>query len=69
MEKAVIRVEGMSCGHCEIAVKDAVRKLAGVQKVKASRRKKQAAVEFDPALVSLGQIRAAIGETGYEVRD
>lgn len=57
----------MACGHCEIAVQDAVRRLPGIKKVKASRRKKEAVIEYDPALVSRQDIARAIGETGYTV--
>jgi copper ion binding protein len=69
MEKLIIKVEGMSCGHCEIAIQDAVRKLPGVQKVKARRRKKEAAVDYDAALVSPEAIKQAITDTGYDVVD
>lgn len=41
MEKIVISVEGMACGHCEIAIQEAVRKLPGIKKAKASKRKKR----------------------------
>lgn len=68
MEKHEISVGGMACGHCEIAVQDAVRRLPGIKKVKASKRKKIAAVEFDPALVSLADIKNAINATGYEAK-
>jgi copper chaperone len=66
MEKSIIRVEGMSCGHCEIAVQDAVRKLPGIKKVKANKRKREAAVQYDPAFVTLTQIIRAIADTGYD---
>lgn len=66
MKSDIIKVERMSCGHCEIAVQDAIRKLAGVKKAKASKRKKQALVEYDESLVSLEQIVAAINATGYD---
>lgn len=66
MDTATITVEGMSCGHCEIAVQDAVRRLPGVKKAKASKRKKQAVVEYDGAQVTLGQIVEVINATGYE---
>jgi copper chaperone CopZ len=65
MEKIVLRVEGMSCGHCEIAVQDAVRRLPGIKKAKASRRRKEAAVDYDAALVTPEQIAKAINDTGY----
>jgi copper ion binding protein len=67
MEKIKLRVEGMMCGHCEIAIQDAVRKLPGVKKVKASKRKKAVSAEFDAAQTSRDAIIAAVSATGYEV--
>ncbi len=66
MKTDTIKVEGMSCGHCEIAMQDAIRKLPGIKKAKASKRKKEAAVEYDETLVTLEQIIEAINATGYE---
>lgn len=62
-----LHIEGMACGHCEIAVQDAIRKLPGIKKAKASKRKKLATIEYDPDLVSLDQITEAIQATGYQV--
>ncbi len=67
MEKIILHVEGMSCGHCEIAIKDAVRKLPGIKKVKASKRKKEVVAEYDPAQVTDDQIKKAIDDTGYRI--
>jgi len=67
MEKTKLRVEGMTCGHCEIAVQDAVRKLPGVKNVKANKDKKEAAVEYDASLVTPDQIISVINDTGYNV--
>lgn len=67
METITLCVEGMACGQCEITVQDAVRKLPGIKKVKASRRKKEALVEYDPEQVGPEQIRQAIQGTGYRV--
>ncbi|MDR1409885.1 MAG: copper ion binding protein [Oscillospiraceae bacterium] len=67
MEKLILQVEGMTCGHCELAVQDAVRKLPGIKKVKANKHKKQTAVDYDPAQVTPEQIDKAINDTGYRV--
>lgn len=69
MEKILLPVEGMTCGHCESAIQDAVRKLPGIKKVKASKHKKEAAVEYDPSLTSPEQIKKAINDTGYQVKE
>jgi copper ion binding protein len=67
MEKITLQVDGMSCGHCEIAIQDAVRKLPGIQKVKASKRKKEVVTQYDSTLVSEEEIKGAINATGYRV--
>ncbi len=69
MEKIKLKVDGMACGHCELAVQDAVRKLPGIMKVKANRKKKEAAIEYDSAAVSTEQMIKAINDTGYSVKD
>ncbi|MDR3287825.1 MAG: heavy-metal-associated domain-containing protein [Peptococcaceae bacterium] len=69
MEKLVLQVEGMSCGHCEIAIQDAVRKLPGIKKVKASKRRKEVVADYDPSLLTPEQIRSAVGSTGYPIVD
>ena len=66
MKTYVFKVEGMACGHCEVAVQEAVRKLPGIKKVKAVKRKKEATVEYDEAEVNLDQIIAAVNATGYQ---
>ena len=67
MEKLVLKVEGMACGHCEIAVQDAVRKLDGIIKVKAHKGKKEAVVDYDTTKVTPQEIKDAITDIGYDV--
>ncbi|WP_461255581.1 heavy-metal-associated domain-containing protein [Treponema sp. R80B11-R83G3] len=67
MEKTKLKVDGMSCSHCEIAVQDAVRKLSGIKKVKADRHKKEVVVDYDASLATQEQIVSAINSTGYSV--
>jgi copper ion binding protein len=68
MAKETIKVEGMVCGHCEIAVKTAVRALPGVKKAKANHRTGNVKLDFDEASVSLDAIKEAITATGYTPR-
>ena len=67
MEKITLQVEGMSCEHCENAVQNAVRELAGIKEVKADAQKKQAVVEYDSSLTTTAEIKARIEEQGFEV--
>ncbi|HXG93033.1 MAG TPA: copper ion binding protein [Blastocatellia bacterium] len=63
---AVIRVEGMTCGGCAKSIEIALSKLKGVSSAKVSFEKKQAKVVYDPHIVTLDQIKAAINETGFK---
>jgi copper chaperone len=69
MEKTVIKVEGMSCGHCAKAIEEAVGALDGVAAVTVGLENKTAAVDYDPARCALAQIKAEIEEQGFEVAE
>lgn len=66
-ETKVLKVEGMSCSHCENAVKKAAGALPGVESVSVDLRGKSVTVVFDNEKVSLAQIEEAIEDQGYEV--
>ena len=59
-----IKVSGMTCGHCEGAVKKALAEVAGVTEVvEVDREKNLAVVEGTPDVSALLE---AIREEGYE---
>ncbi|NLY85024.1 MAG: heavy-metal-associated domain-containing protein [Tissierellia bacterium] len=64
MKKTLI-VEGMSCGHCEMAVKKAVGELDGVKSVVVDLGAKKVEVEGENLNDSL--IKEAIEDAGYDV--
>jgi len=67
MANATINVNGMSCAHCAAAVKNAVEALPGVSGASVSLEAKTAVVEYDEGRVSIGAIKDAITEEGFEV--
>jgi copper chaperone len=67
MEKVTLNVSGMSCGHCEKAVKGALMELEGVTNVIVYLAEGKVDVEFEPAKVSVKQLKEAIEEQGYDV--
>lgn len=67
MEKTVLNVEGMSCSHCENAVKRAVGAMNGVSNVLVDLKGKTVTVEYDGAKVNLDSIKHEIVDQGYEV--
>jgi len=64
MAIAVYTVPGMSCSHCEAAVREEVAALAGVEAVEVDLETK--CVEVRGKALDDGAIRAAIEEAGYE---
>jgi len=62
-----LNVEGMSCEHCENAVKKSVGALTGVDKVEVSLHDNTVSVEFNPETVTLDEIKNTIDDQGYEV--
>ena len=66
MEK-VIRVEGMTCGHCKMAVEGTLKKLNGVLDAVVNLGEKIVTVSFNEGDVTLEQMKAAIEDQGYDV--
>ncbi len=61
-----LTVTGMTCGHCEKAVEEALGELAGVERVvKVSRADEEVVVEGN---ADVDALIAAIKEEGYEAR-
>ncbi len=65
MASAVLKVEGMTCGHCVSAVEKAVTGAGATGKVDLAG--KSVAVEYDEAKVSLDAVKAAIEDQGYDI--
>jgi len=66
MEKVVLKVDGMSCSHCENAVKKAVGALDGVSEVTVDLEGKTVSVNYSEK-VTLVDIKLAIEDQGYDV--
>lgn len=67
MEKIVLDVLGMSCSHCENAVKKAVSTLDGVSQVNVDLTAKKVAIEYETGRSSPADFKAAIEDQGYDV--
>ena len=62
-----LEVKGMSCGHCEKAVKDALTALNGVEQVDVHLDSGKVDVKYDQNTTDLEAICEKIEEQGYEV--
>jgi copper chaperone len=67
-EIKTLNVEGMSCSHCENAVKKAVGELNGVENVTVDLNSKKVTVEYNAEKVSIETIKDTIEDQGYDVK-
>ncbi len=67
LSKVTIRVEGMTCGHCEQRIEEAVGSLDGVRQVQASAGIGEVWVRYDSSRAALGSMYEAIRRAGYQV--
>lgn len=67
-EIQTLNVEGMSCSHCENAVKKSVGALNGVDSVTVDLKGKKVTVEYDSEKVTLETIKETIEDQGYDVK-
>jgi len=66
--EVVLKIDGMTCPHCERAVGEAIERVPGARAVAVSHTAGEARVAVAPG-VDLGQIAAEIAEEGYAVVD
>ena len=67
METATLPVVGMMCASCSANVDRVLRELPGVADVSVSLPGRTAQIVFDPAAVTLADMRAAVAAAGYEL--
>ena len=64
-QRIVLNVEGMSCAGCVHTVETALAKLPGVASASVNLATGEAAVAFDPARQTPGQLVEAVQSAGY----
>jgi copper chaperone len=65
MTETTIKIEGMSCQHCVMAVKKAIAGLKGIDQADVTVG--NATVKYDESNVKKEEIEAAIEKTGFKV--
>lgn len=60
-----LAVTGMHCISCGLLIDEVVEELEGVTRSATDTRQNTTAVTFDPTLVTVDDITAAIAEVGY----
>ncbi|WP_174733011.1 copper chaperone CopZ [Mesobacillus harenae] len=67
MEKTILNVSGMTCGHCEKAVKNALMGVDGVASVTVNLKDGKTEVEYDAEKANVSQLKEAVEDQGYDV--
>ena len=67
MSKTIdLKIEGMTCGHCEMSVTKELQKLAGAHDIKVSSQTGSATLVVDDS-VDNAAVEAAVTEAGYKL--
>ena len=69
MKHITLKVQGMTCQHCVIAIEKSVGKLSGVAEVAVNLANGQVGMDVDERQVTEAMLRAAIEDAGYQVMD
>ncbi len=64
-----LAVEGMTCAACSAAVERSVKRLGGVKEAAVNLATNRLNLVYDPAVVKLSEIKAAVEKAGYTPRD
>lgn len=59
-------IKGMHCHSCSAIIDETVEELAGVATVATSRADNSSVITFDPDVVSVDDLVAAIADLGYQ---
>lgn len=65
-EKVTLKVGGMSCAMCVKAIEDVLGKLDGVSTATVNLASEKAYVTYNPKMVTVGDMKNAINELGYQ---
>ena len=65
MKEQKLKVTGMTCGHCEMNVKNRLEAVAGVQGAVVDRETNSAVVQYDPNKASSDELLASLSDTNY----
>ena len=63
----IIRIEGMHCHKCDLAIQQALTRLPGVHEVEVDFNSGQASVLYDHTQVNVKDLTDAVTDAGYHV--
>ncbi|MGN8644526.1 copper chaperone CopZ [Gracilibacillus sp. HCP3S3_G5_1] len=67
MKQTRLKVEGMTCGHCQASVEGALQELAGVTKAEVNLTEGIVDVTYDEQKVTIAAMEDAVEQQGYDI--
>ena len=65
-ENTVIKIGGMTCANCVIAIEKAIKKLEGIANVNVNLSAEKAYVTYNSKITTISNMRLAIENAGYQ---
>lgn len=62
-------IEGMTCASCSAAIERTLKKQVGVTSISVNLATNKASLSYDPALIKMNQIKAAVDKAGYKATE
>lgn len=69
MAKTTLKIQGMTCGHCEKTVREALEGAPGVRSADVDLAGGSAVVEYDEGRITPQELAAIVTEEGYEAEE
>lgn len=69
LTQAVLSVPGITCGHCERTISQALAPVAGVQRVAVDIPARRVTVDYDPGTVGVERLAAVLAAEEYPVAE
>ena len=69
MKQTVLKIQGMSCGHCARTVTEALESVGGVKKAEVDLAGGRAVVDYEETQTSPGALVGAVMDEGYTAEE
>ncbi len=66
MVEVILDIEGMTCGHCQMTVANALKKVSGVKEVEVNLETNKANISFKEGKTSTEKLIKAVEDAGYK---
>lgn len=66
-EKILLKIDGMTCGHCVMRVEKILNGLEGVKMARVSLKKNRAEIIYDDKKTTVEIMKNAVIEAGYNI--